>query len=457
MPTVSARRSFLLICVCAAALGAAHLVRPTLAWAHARLKKSEPSAGSVSTTVPREIHLWFTEKPELALTKVSLADSAGRPVAVDAPVADKAGTMAVRVPITGALYTGRYMVTWSTAGVDGHPLQGTFGFRLALPGSVAAPAVESVPDVNVLDSVVVAKPTVNSASAVAVRTLSFIALIAIIGAVAFRYAVLPRVATLSTCDQDTIGASAARTAAVAAAVFLVVAVVRLYLQGNMMSTGAGEMRVVAMDTEWGAAWRLQVGGAVLALIGFLIARSRVAVGWGVAAFGTLLLAVATSAGGHAAAAESARSLSLAADTVHIIGAGGWVGSLFYLVSVGLRWATTTADGRGRRVAALVAAFSPAALSFAAVLVVAGMVSAWLRLGSLTALWSSPYGVMLIRKLVMVAFVAGAGAFNWKRVLPMLGSDESVARITRSGTIELALGVVVVVMTAVLVGMPTPVM
>ena len=461
MPTARIRRPLLLICACAAAFVAAHLVHPAVAWAHARLKKSEPSAGSVLRKPPHELRFWFTEKPERALTKVSLADSAGHPIAVEAAAADTAGPMTVRIPITGALSSGRYTVKWSTVAVDGHPLSGTFTFRLALAEAVAPPVVaseEKAPDVTVLDSAIAPSPApnANTISAIIARTVSYAALITVIGAVVFRFAILPRVGELDGEGRTDIAGATATLATVAAAVFTIAAVARLATQGSMIAQGVGQMRVVAMDTEWGAAWRVQVGAAVVAFIGFLLARSRIALGWGIALGGVLVLAVATAAGGHAVADADARTLAVATDAIHIMGAGGWIGSLLVLVTMGHRIASRGGEGRGRRVAALVNAFSPAALAFAGMLVVTGGVSAWLRLGTLAALWTSPYGVMLIRKLVMVGLVVLAGAYNWRRMRPTLGADDTIDKMHRSATIELALSAVVIIMTAVLVAMPTPV-
>jgi copper resistance protein D len=84
-------------------------------------------------------------------------------------------------------------------------------------------------------------------------------------------------------------------------------------------------------------------------------------------------------------------------------------------------------------------------------------AAWLHLGSLPVLWRSSYGLVLFRKLVVVAMLLAVGTYNWKRVKPSLreaGAD-GARRLTRSGSIELGLALVVLLMTAVLVASPTP--
>ncbi|HSH46764.1 MAG TPA: CopD family protein, partial [Longimicrobiales bacterium] len=107
------------------------------------------------------------------------------------------------------------------------------------------------------------------------------------------------------------------------------------------------------------------------------------------------------------------------------------------------------------VAALVNAFSPIALVFAGLVVLTGALSAWLHLGTPSALWTSGYGRVLLAKLGAVGLVAAAGAYNWRRARPRLGDVPAARRLTRSATLELAIGALVLVITAVLVATPPP--
>lgn len=115
-------------------------------WAHARLTKSAPAANTRLAVRPEFIRLWFSEAPELAMTRIVLADSAGKPVSVAAIERDES-TLAVRFGITGHLVPGRYTVAWKTAAADGHPSHGTFAF-VVLPAAAkadvpAAPVVDA--------------------------------------------------------------------------------------------------------------------------------------------------------------------------------------------------------------------------------------------------------------------------------------------------------------------------
>ena len=446
------------------------------AWAHAHLRKSEPAAGA-SVSSPAAIRLWFTEEPELMLTVVRLTDSAGTVVALAAPAHDSGGALTVRLVIAMPLHPGRWTVTWRTAALDGHPSNGTFTFQVvghapdaAAPTATAAarPPEASIPPTSARQAAVPAAPLALPSAPdpdaltplyVAARALSFVALLALIGAAAFRYAVLARAASIVGMETGPLLRRLATGGAVAAAVYLIAAAFRLSLQNQMMTGDAmldtAHMRSMAMETHWGAIWRLQFGAGAAALIGALVARRGHAAGWPLLTFSGIALALSAALGGHAATSESWRTLAVVDDTLHVIGAAGWLGSLLWLTVVALPVMQSGARERAMRVAGLVRAFSPTALAFAALVAVTGLVSAWLRLGTVSMLWGSSYGQALLVKLILLAGVAGTGFYNWRYVQPALGTDVASARLSKSARAELAVGLLVIIATAVLVAMPTP--
>jgi copper transport protein len=465
-------RSLLLV----ALVGGALIAVPATASAHARLRKSDPAANARLAVAPQMIRLWFTEAPELSLTSVTLTDVSGALVVVSAAARDADGELAVRVAITGSMLPGHYTVKWRTAAADGHPSSGTFGFDV-MPAATGAPVgassaptatVSPMPDSGTVPTIPVAViPTSDQPSDadaltpawVIARAVSFVTLLVVLGAVAFRSAVLPRTGVLTAEERSTVAAETARHAALWSVTLLLASAAKLYLQNRMMSgTAAADlahMRSMSMETHWGAAWRLQFGAGVVALIAFAMASRRMAGGWFVAGVACVTLALSAALAGHAGAATSLRSFAIADDTLHIVGASAWLGSLFWMLSHVVRTHRTVDDRSATRVASLVTAFSPLALGSAAIVVLTGLASAWLRLGSVPALWSTSYGQVLIVKLFFLSGVTATGFYNWRFVQPSLGTAAGTARLRRSGTSELVIGLVVIVVTAVLVAMPTP--
>jgi copper transport protein len=424
--------------------------------AHAHLERSDPVADARLTTAPTAIRLWFSEAPELVLSTVALLDSAGSSLALGPPERGADGPRSVRVAIPVALAPGLYKVKWRVVAADGHPSSGTFLFRVlatATPAAAEARVPPIGPPPMTADTALTAPEMGALAPAyVAVRALLFVAMLAVLGAIAFRFAVLSRNIGLEPVVRDGLASSIAGRAAVVSAVLVVLLLAKLVLQARLVASDSAAlagMERVAIDSRWGAAWATQLAGAALALAGLLVAR-RSRAGWSLAALGGAAFAIGESLGGHAGASEHLHALGVLTDALHVIGAAGWLGSLLWLVM-----SLPAASTRDRGVAAIVNAFSPAALAFAALVTITGVVSAWLRLGALPFLWSSSYGQVLLVKVALLAGVGLVGLYNWRRMRPALDTGVVEPRFFRSAMTELAFGMAVIIVTAVLVATPTP--
>jgi len=98
---------------------------------HLHLVKSEPAANDTLHAAPTAIRLWFTERPELAVTSIKLASAAGVAVAVGPVTADTAATAPIAATVKGHLAAGAYVITWRSTADDGHPGTGTIPFVVA--------------------------------------------------------------------------------------------------------------------------------------------------------------------------------------------------------------------------------------------------------------------------------------------------------------------------------------
>ena len=466
------------------------LATPGIARAHAMLKRSQPANGDHLAAVPRELRLDFTEAPELSVSRVELRAPDGSLIDLSELTTASDSRRSIIVTIQQALTAGTYTVAWMVAGTDGHPMHGRFMFTIA-PGAtgigitpivaqageagagITAPGQAAPPPShhNAVSMPLGDGFDAESPAYVAIRWLLFTGLLLVIGAVAFRYAVLGFLArqarghpeTRERFESAVLGASRHRVATVGlmASVAIAVAVgLRLIAQSYAMH-GAEQawngtlVRTMLERTLWGWGWALQLAGVIVAAAGFAAARRGARAGWPIAALGTLMLAFTPALSGHAASAPRLTSLAVVADGFHVIGAGGWLGSLLMLVVVGIPVALSLEEaGRGPAVALFVNAFSPTALVFAGISGATGVFAAWLHLGTVPALWQTPYGKTLLVKLAILSLVGATGAYNWLRVKPALGNIEGAARIRRSAVVELAVGVLVLIVTAVLVATPT---
>ncbi|MFL5386420.1 MAG: copper resistance CopC/CopD family protein [Longimicrobiaceae bacterium] len=511
----ASRRPVVLLLAAAAMLGA-----PSQALAHGHLRHSAPADGAHLSAAPRELRLAFSEAmvPDVSRLELIGPDSTAVELGALALAPDSANVLVV--PIRGALAAGEYRVTYQVAGPDGHPVRGHFAFVIAPGASGLAPPRAAVP-VGPTAPGQAPPPAshhpaasvedeegfgVGSPPYVAVRWLGFAALLVVVGAVAFRWAVLPRVHLAEGADAAVLrGASeagAARAGLTAASVLALATVLRLIAQSYALhgaedALDAALVGTMVTRTLWGWAWLLQAGAVVLALLAFrtVLRAVRGGVtaaaaptrppeatvvpdaapelpaggdrprarehspaaarrGWLLAAAAAVVLALAPALSGHAAAAMLA-PLPVLADALHILSAGGWLGSLCVLLVAGIPGAGAAGAGRARGVAALVNAFSPVALASAAVLAATGVFAAAVQLDGVAALWQSVYGRTLLVKLALLTVVFATGAYNWKRVQPALGQEAGVARLRRSAGVELAVGIGVLLVTAVLVATAPP--
>jgi putative copper export protein len=91
----------------------------------------------------------------------------------------------------------------------------------------------------------------------------------------------------------------------------------------------------------------------------------------------------------------------------------------------------------------------------ALVAIAGVALAFVRLGSVSALWATPYGVTLVVKVALVAVVGGIGAYNHYVVVPVLRvtPDHAIGRRLRwLGYVELTMFVAVIGVNSSLVGL-----
>lgn len=101
---------------------------------HTRLVKSTPAKDAVVAAAPAALELWFSERIDLAASRVQLVGPGGAAVATAALTRNAAVPDApVVVRITGPVVDGVQTVHWSAASGDGHAVRGSFSFTVKTP------------------------------------------------------------------------------------------------------------------------------------------------------------------------------------------------------------------------------------------------------------------------------------------------------------------------------------
>jgi putative copper export protein len=279
--------------------------------------------------------------------------------------------------------------------------------------------------------------------------IEFLGAFSTIGAVGYRFGVLP---LARAHELDLPFESVRRSSAVTAAAIGFV--------GSLVAIGS-----FVVDMAGDAAEKHQMLGAyltshlgrsgvplallIVATIAFAAAYRLVPGAFAVAAIATLAFTLRSLVSGHWASMV---------NPIHRTAASLWIGTLAVLMVAGIPaalHARVPSESRGPIVARLVAAFSSVALGSAAVLVISGVTTAWRHLKYVAALWTTSYGITLDCKLVAVAIVAALGWWNWKRISPICHTAPGTQQLKTSARRELTVAFVVLVITSVLVSLPTP--
>ena len=186
-------------------------------------------------------------------------------------------------------------------------------------------------------------------------------------------------------------------------------------------------------TLWGLHWAWLAGVAMGTAVAVAIAGSRPTI-W-IYVIGACALAVAAAVPliGHGGSRDS---VAWTLHTVHLFGAGLWIGSLMVATLAGI--------GDADRLLTALRRFAPIAMTGAVMVAGSGLVLAWQHLRPLSTLWTSEFGRVLFAKVIAVLAVGGLGFMNWKQ--PRL----------RVVIVEISVALVIVLgLTALLSELPMP--
>ena len=427
------------------------LATPALLFAHARLLRSTPAANETLTSLPTSLSLWFSEKPEVKFTVITLTDSAGATVALG-PVAwprnrkwadhgpdhsasdGRNRTIHRRVADRGvgrSRHIGQVCVLDQRS--DAAPPRCQFvaaRHRLShgrhrSPHAVPITRFDTMTTYNkvVTNSLIEAQEVTTFSTAM--RWAELVALLTLIGLVVFRLAVLPR----AEWTPDLVAAASDRAARLGRGLLVLFAVgtiSRGLAQASLLPTYATSrhdaIRELIHQTRWGGNWWIGLIGLAIVIIGYLLAGKMIA-GWVIAALGLIVIVVASEVARRVTrrSVKHRVALAVAADVAHLLGAGGWPGGscMARVCSAGFpalkRLDPKKGEQRLGRVAhARLSQLGDGMRGSRGVLERDRSPSGFAFRPS--RLWTTPYGLALIRKTIFVARrLSASGSYHWRRV------------------------------------------
>jgi putative copper resistance protein D len=233
--------------------------------------------------------------------------------------------------------------------------------------------------------------------------------------------------------------------------------------GAAVSQGA--MLIVLTRTQFGADWLLRFALALLLGCCLLMQRrergwAHGAICWTALLFAAAMLASLAWAGHGTATPGPSGDLHLAADVLHLLAAGLWLGTLPPLIlflaearRIGnTDWAAVSAT--------MVRRYSALAIASVTVLLAGGLVNTWFLAGTVPALVGTEYGRLLLTKIGFFIAMLMVAAVNLLRLTPRLAAGgthnvvwRTTARLQANARIETALGLGAVAIVSVLGTLP----
>jgi copper transport protein len=475
------------------------LLSHSSAFGHARLIHSRPEANSTLKESPKIVELWFSEELESTVSTIIVTDQNGKHVDKNNVTLGE-GNKKLQIDLE-ELGSGTYTVEWKALSTDQHTMKGKFTFNV----SVAENAVNTSTPTHPSSAQTTKQPapkgsappqasesTEESGSTwmmSVVRWLQYLAMMSLVGGFAFTLLVLGPALRADGGSVNVAGKSDAMALSLrrilllswwSVALLILTTFVSLVQQASAVfdrtiqeSLSPSVLGQLLTKTGYGGAWFLQAGTAfALVIIIFLLGRTQKrspakepgALWWTALLVGVVLL-VAPSWTGHAAAANREFRLAVVSDWLHLVAGAFWAGGLFHLaLTVGSVLRGFDKRERPGMLHRIVRLFTRVAIPAVILLVLAGLYNTWAHVESFGALWSTIYGRTLLLKLMLVTLMLALGALHnfhfGKKAARLSGSKEGEVgsgdhsklgqRFSRSVIVEAVLGVAVLLITAILV-------
>ena len=425
---------------------------PATAQAHATLLTSTPEAESVVAQPPRQVVLTFDQSVQPVANGTEVVDQSGKSVTQGTAHTAAGNARQLVIGLLPDLPDGDYTIRWRVVSTDGHIVAGVlaFGVGKGRPAPQAA-TTESTP----IDW-----------SYLIARFAYFTGLLLVIGGIVFRLVVFAPIAERLEPQRRRMADlresnRANQLFTLATVLMLGGGWVALTVQGSEVAGVSfweafdhrgpvgSALQATRFGREFGRGIDITAAFAVVAATIVLVRRRSRVAALALAPVAILLGAwavVVPGISGHAGDPGHGL-LTIIIDAAHVTAAAVWIGGLAQLV-----WVTPhatrglTGDEQRRTRTAIVTRFSAIALVSVVVLAVTGGVRALWEVGSVSQVWTTSYGRLLIIKTLLLIALIALGYRNRKGL-------ERFSEIHRRGLIELGLMAALIVAVTVLTNLP----
>ncbi|MBI1278362.1 MAG: hypothetical protein GC179_09565 [Anaerolineaceae bacterium] len=388
------RRGLLIIALLVAAL-----VINSMVLAHANLVRAEPAPNSVLDAAPVEIRMWFSEPLEPTFSKINLRDKEGN--ILNTPVTQIDPNDPTQMSMApGAMPDGLYTVVWrALSSADGHPTLGSYPIVIGDASLLQSSSKNQIDESIRPDSAFIRWANLVSL-ALTMGGISFLLFVWKPAAPAPTPSIQRRILILVWIGWVLIGVTG----------FLLLVLQYSLATGNPLLAGVNgdSLNSIVADTRFGHLWLSRtaiwagLGGALWFATSdqwfYLVSL----------VLGGIILAI-NSAFSHANGAYDLTA-SVAADWLHLTATALWIGGLIHFISI-IAPVRNTFKPAAPVLSNLVGRFSNFARVSVVTLFITGLYGAWLQVGTVEGLLTTPYGQALLIKLILIVPVIGLAFIN----------------------------------------------
>ena len=421
--------------------------------AHALLVRSNPAANAVLLQPPIQVEIFFSEPLEARLSSIRVFDANNVSVDAGDVRVDPADPTRMTVSLH-SLRDGVYTVTWkAVSAIDGHQSTGSFPFAVGNANANAVQQMQQSSTFRLPFSTLLSKFLMLASLAILLGHRFFIALV-------WDPAIK---STPNDVTRPAIWTTLYRVGLIGVLVAIGLGILAQAGQSTGSELAAPwnrELGRILTETRLGGIWLTRLALAMLAV--WLAIKSKSSLGeWGGFAVNLALLLTVTLTS-HAAT-DPRPLFPILGDWFHLVGMTFWLGGIVYFFTAVRHLQQSDGQLRTRLTSALAGRFSANALLFVGLIGLTGLYSAYLRLGSWSALLTSLYGHTLLVKQGFVAGLLVIAVINLLVISPRLRQDrlQGVANtnlVSRFGKIlivELTFAVLLLASVSFLTYIPPP--
>ena len=445
------RRRLLLAVLLAICLA---LVFPGISEAHAILLRSDPAKDAVLSVPPDQVHMWFSEDLNPALSTAVVVNGTNQRVDQRDATISPNDPREMDVTLKPNLPPAVYVVVWRTDSADdGHILVGSFLFTLARPdGTVPTLSGGTIPGQNALGGSNLTGLYTGQLDGPTLFNLIMITLFELgavfwVGASLWQIFVLQPAAEdhpeLSTTNQQA-QQRFERRFALPTLLVLLVANIGVLLGQAVIVTGGNfgaafaPILLASLVTggRFGTYWLVRVVVIVLALrlSLYLVQLHRLQfkprtrfvndiLPWTNLLLG-LALFIAIAMSSHASAvSQNIMVYAVVLDWLHLVAAALWVGGMLYIATSYLPILRQIPIAeRARSLITVLPYYTPWAIAGVVIMAVTGPFSATVHLSSWEQLFSTAYGRALVVKILLVGVLLLTSAIHVGLLRPRLKKE-----------------------------------